>query len=193
MKRSSSIGWWGLAGVAIVAMTAMWLPRSAPAEEATASTAQDVSRFAGTFKYGKSLDHGRRIVRQAIDKAIDDLPLIYRGLARRRLADSDPLVHKIIIALPGDQISVTYIGEKRATFSTKRGAKQKVKNLQGNEVDLTQRFVNGRLEQIWVGPNGRSRALYSLSDDNKRLVVATTTAGKKLNSTISYKLGYVRQ
>jgi hypothetical protein len=183
----------GIATIAVFVVTAVWAPSSTPAEEATNTTGDGAAHYVGTYKYGKNLDHGRNIVRRAIGKAIESLPSLYRGLARRRVASIDPLVRQVTISLPGKQISVTHIGAKRATFSTVRGANQKVKNRRGNEVDLTQRFIGNRLEQIWVGPNSRRHVSYKLSSDSTSLVMATTIKNKRMSEPISYKLVYLRQ
>lgn len=163
------------------------------AEEGTSAGQPDIARYVGTYKYGKSLDHGRAIVRKAMGEVIDQLSPLVRGLARRRLARSDPLVHTITIGHSDGRISMTYIGEKQATVSSRPGVTEKVRNPNDEEVDLTQKLVKAGLEQVFVGPRGRSRTLYSLSPDNKSLVVATQLYGEQLESPISYRLVYARQ
>ncbi len=128
-----------------------------------------------------------------MNQVIDQLSPLMRGIARRRLARADPLVHTIVIGLSDERISMTYIGEKRGTVATRLGVTEKVRNPNDEEVDLTQRFNKGGLEQVIVGPRGRSRTLYTLAPDNETLVVATKLYGKQLEAPISYRLVYKKQ
>lgn len=179
------------ATVVLVTLGMAWVGSEALAEEAAP---EDTSaRYTGTYKYGKSLDHGRAIVRAAMDKAIDQLNPFIRPLARSKLRSSNPLVREIRIARPDGRIAVTLIGQKRATFDTRPGVPEKVRNPEGKQVELTQQFVKGRLDQIFVGPKGRSVTRYTLLSDDRRLRVDTKMSGKGLKSPISWRLVYVKQ
>ena len=181
------------ATVVVLSMATLWAATEASAEEGTRTEAEERTRYNGTYKYGKSLDHGRRIVRKAMEQAIDQLNPLVRGLARRRLASSDPLVHTITITVAGDRVTVKLVGQKTASFTTKIGATEKVTNPEGKQVDLTHRFTKEGLEQVFVGPKGSSRTVYSLQPDDRQLVVSTTMKGQQLDTPISYRLVYVKQ
>lgn len=194
MRRRRSIDQLlALVTTTVLAALSTWVASESMAEDGPVGTEDDTARYVGTYKYGGDLDHGRAIVRKAMNEVIDQLPAVYRGLARRRLERSDPLVHTIVIALPEGRISVTYIGEKRATLTTRPGVTEKVRNPNNEEVDLTQRFTKEGLEQVFVGPRGRSRSVYTLLPDGKRLVVASKLYGEQLETPVSYRLVYTKQ
>ncbi len=182
-----------LSTAAAVLISAAWLCLEAAAEQAAPPAEAEQARYAGTYRYAESLDHGRAIVRAAMEKAIEKLNPLVRPIARSKLASSDPLIREIGIALPEGRISVTLVGQKTATFSTKAGAREKVRNPQGKQVDLTQRFVAGGLEQVFVGEKGRTRSLYALQPDGDRLRVLTRIEGQGVDGPIAYRLDYVRR
>ena len=64
---------------------------------------------------------------------------------------------------------------------------------QGKQVDLVQRFAKGRLEQVFIGPKGRSVSHYTLLSGDTRLRVTTRMTGEKLDEPISWTLFYVKQ
>lgn len=165
----------------------------ASAEQAPPLPAEAQARYVGEYEYAKSLDHGRAIVRAALEKAIEKLNPLIRPIARSKLASSDPLIREIAIALPEGRISVTLVGQKRATIATKAGAREKIRNPDGKQVDAVQRFTKAGLEQLFYGAKGKTRSLYVLQPDGDHLAVDTRIDGQGVEGPITYRLVYKRR
>jgi len=193
MKRHMGSKYILLAGSIILGLLASFLPEIAQAANSLSSVSKGDASYAGTYVYGENPEHGRALVREAMSKAINQLPVAFRGLASRRLAEVDPLIHRIVIELHEGLISVRVMGERSASFSTHQGLTEKVTNLKGKQVDLTQSFTDQGLEQLFVGRRGSSRILYTLRANGQQLLVSTVTTSPLLNAPISYQLLYVRQ
>jgi hypothetical protein len=193
MKRHMGIKYKLLAGGIILGLSISFLPEIARAANSLSNVSKGDARYAGTYVYGENPEHGRAIVREAISKAINQLPVAFRRLASRRLAEVDPLIHRIVIEPHDGLISVRVVGERSAFFSTHPGLTEKVTDLKGKQVDLTQRFTDQGLEQLFVDPRGSSRVLYTLRANGQQLLVSTVTTSPLLNTPISYQLLYVRQ
>lgn len=170
-----------------------WLPNEADAQESFKTIPANAQRYEGTYKYSKNFDHGRKVIRHAMEKIIEEIPFLFRGRVRRKMQSSDPLIHNIVIGFPAGKISVTLNGEKSATMATQPGTAEKVKNHKGKLIKLTQRFRKGSLEQVFVGEKGSGRTLYTLLDDNRRLVFHTKMKFSKVKTHFTYRLVYVRQ
>lgn len=182
--RSGSIRLFSLAIVVAGVSTAL-------ASLAAAQQAPE-PQYDGTYNYAHDLEHGRQIIERAFDQAIQKLNPALRRYVRHKMQSSDPLIRMIVINLSGDQLSVQYVAGKTVTLKTRVGVPQKVKAPNGNEVDLTQRFEKGSLIQHFVGPEGDTTNVLTLSSDGQKLLLQSTVTGKRLDEPISYKLDYHR-
>jgi hypothetical protein len=162
------------------------------AAEPTQSPAEGLG-LEGHFVYAKTLDHGRAIVRAAMEKMIEELNPIYRSLARRKLNQADPLIHSITIARPNDKISVRFVGEKTSIFVTAPGVREKVRLPNGNEVDLTQRVKGDVLTQVFLGPKARTTNKLSLVAGGQGLQLHSRIKGNDADGTVQYRLSYKRR
>jgi hypothetical protein len=164
-----------------------------PALVAAETAPPSPARLVGTYRYAESERHGRALIEKAFAPAIEELDLVTRTVARRKLARTNALSHTIVIAAPGAEIAVEYVGEKTVRVASRPGVATKVKAPNGNEVTLTQRVEEGALVQVFVGPKGTTTNRLSLSDGDRVLDYHSAIRGKEISTPIDIRLTYRRQ
>lgn len=148
----------------------------------------DLRRFAGSYAYAGTHDQGQAIVDSAFDAAMQKLNMVMRLMAKKALAQG--FAESIVIALPGDRISVQ-VGD-RTPVPTEPGKTETVKR-EGRTGMLTQRLSGKALEVLLEGDDGSVRNVFELSADGKTLKRSVTVKSPRLDKPVSYTLSYVRR
>jgi hypothetical protein len=162
------------------------------ATAAVAQTQHIPRALAGHWHYSHDQQHGRNVVRSAIEPMIRQLPEMVQGMARDRLAERARVADRIEIVLEGERARVTYIGEHRMVVDSGLGETTTVRNAEGQDVRVTQRLQGAWLEQVFHGEHGEMRLLLSTERDRNTLHVDTTIAGERLATPIRWRLDYLR-
>jgi hypothetical protein len=150
----------------------------------------ELTRYAGTYRYAGSREHGRAIVEKAIDEALSEQSIVFRALAKKRLAERRPLIESITIAAPPGLIVIS-LDDLRA--AAKPGVPTTVKTGQGESSTVKLSFKDGRLEQVLEGEKGTLKNVFTLLDAGKTLQRDVTISGGRLPKPIRYRLLYKRQ
>lgn len=160
---------------------------------ARAQQQQVPSTLPGAWRYPHPDAHGIAIVRAAVEPTIAQLPSMFQGLARERLASRTRIASRIEIGTASQRVQVSSHGERDFTVDLALGASPStIRGPEGNEVRAQHRLAGGWLEQLFAGDNGDLRVLYSTEPDGRTMHVDVTIASERLPSPIRYRLDYVR-
>lgn len=151
------------------------------------------STLPGAWRYPHPDAHGIAIVRAAIEPAISQLPSMFQGIARDRLASRTRIANRIEIGTASQRVQVSSHGERDMTVDLALGAAPStIRGPEGNEVRAQHRLSGGWLEQVFSGENGDFRVLYSTEPDGQTMHVDVTIASERLSTPIRHRLDYVR-
>lgn len=148
--------------------------------------------LAGTFDYPHDMDHGRSMVLAALEPRIVMLPYFVQSLVRSRIEERLGIPRRIVVALEGENVSVTYEGERVVTIASPLGGSTTVTSREGREIPVTQRLNYGWLEQHFTGENGTLTVLLSTEPDGRTLHADGTMRGDRLGDAVPVRLDYVR-
>ncbi len=163
------------------------------ATSAGAQTSHELTDYAGAYTYARSLDHGRRVVRGAIESGIKQLTPILRPFARIIMSRQDPLVHRFTIRIKGARVFIRTVGEKTHDLSTKLGVARTITTPEGKRAQLTYRFVGGRLEQYIKGKKGsRQDNVFLLSKGGKAIRFRAAIYDRRIKTPVRFSLHYKR-
>ena len=185
----------GIATALVIScIAAPWVSTIARAEQAPEVVPEDpLARFVGTYDYSKGAEHGRSIIREAMEKGVQQMSAILRPLGRRKMTSMDPFNQQIIIARPENRISVTLIGRETLTFDSRPGVPEQATFWRGEEVEVTQRLVKNRLVQTINASKKQATFTYTLLPDGHGLLMHTKMAPRMLDTPIVWQLAYTRQ
>ncbi|MBX7195820.1 MAG: hypothetical protein K1X94_27445 [Sandaracinaceae bacterium] len=177
----------GLVGMLLGSLTV------APPPHVHAQAQQLPSTLPGAWRYPHPDAHGLAIVRAAVEPAIRALPSMFQGLARERLAQRTRMATRIEIGNAHESVQVSSHGERDLSIDMPLGATPRtIRAPEGHEVQASHRLSGGWLEQVFTGPNGDLRILYSTEPDGRTLHVDTSITSERLAQPIRYRLDYVR-
>ncbi len=163
-------------------------PESPPAPAPPAPPA--IERFVGVFAYAGG-EAQRKAAHAAIDAALADLDLISRSLARRKLAERDPVVPTITIEFAGGK--ATIIRRDTSIRTTLDGPAVTVTR-DGRSAKVKHHLASAsKLVETVHGERGSTTNTFVLSDDGARLTASTTIEGDRLKTPIRYRLSYRRR
>lgn len=148
------------------------------------------ARFEGEWRYDGSDAQGRRIIANAIDRGVEDMFFLARGIARGRLEDANRFSPTLRFAFPADRIAITF--ERRFSYSTPAdGSWRRVTDPEGETVSCSQRFSRGRIVQVFRSDEGtRTNVFHTVSEQRLRFHV--TLEADALPAPIRYRLDYRR-
>lgn len=148
--------------------------------------------LAGTFDYPGSLDTGRATVLAALEPRIAMLPYFVQGLVRSRIEERLGIPRRITVGLEGENVSVTYEGERVVTIASALGGSTTITSRDGAEIPVTQALHYGWLEQVFTGENGTLTVLLSTEPDGRTMHADGTMRGERLGEAVPVRLDYVR-
>lgn len=147
-----------------------------------------VSRFAGTWSYSGSHDHGTQIISRAVDHTVEPMNIFVRAIAAGRLRGKNQLVQRIVIAVDGDNIRVEFDGNR-----TYRGTlgQWRQHTFDGEAINVQFRYQGGALVQLFRSEGGTRRNVYRIMPDG-RLRLEVTVQSSQLPRDMHYQLLYRR-
>lgn len=168
--------------------TAATEPVTTPAP--IAPDAPPIERFVGVFIYAGG-EAQRKSALEAIDHALEDLDPITRSLARRRLAERDPVVPEITIAFADGKTTIT---RRDQAVTAPLGGPAVTVARDGRSARVTHRLsADTLLIESIRGEKGSTVNHFHLPGDGARLLVRTEINGDRLTSPIRYDLTYRRR
>jgi hypothetical protein len=177
---------------ALAVFAAVLSPRSVHAEEAPAAAKRatdERARFRGSFRFvGSSREQAAR--QAAIDRGVDSLFFMIRGIARSRLSAGTKIDPSVAFAFDGTNIHVRIPAATEA-ISPESGAAVDYVNA-GERTRLSQRISAGRLMQLFVAGQGQRANEWVLLPDDRTLLLKVTVSSTKLSAPVIYTLTYQR-
>lgn len=162
-----------------------------PPVGSTAAPAGVEQRFAGTYVYGGSAEE-KASVTVAVNRAVDGMG-IATGFARSALLQRSVIRPSYTIAFtPQGDVEVETPGYPKEV-SPSDGTEVKLTNRDGDESQVSQRFVDGVLVQQGRTDQGQGQTRFTLAPDGKTLSVRRTMESSELPRPVEFTLTYVRQ
>lgn len=162
------------------------MPDSAPPKASEGTVPDALFGGALTFDGG---DGERSQVATRVDRATEDMNIIARGIARRRLKESNRAPETIELRREGDRLTVVIDGRRYEGFLD--AAPITVKGITGDEVAMTFRISGDQLVQTFRGEDGGRENAFSLVDATT-VVMDVRVFSPRLPADIVYALTYRR-
>ncbi len=152
----------------------------------------DVDALVGTYRFVGGQTEVRAVA-SAIDDAVDELNLLIRGIARRRLKEPNMPTDEVRISSENGTIIVSRTAQP-AVSAPASGQKIRWLNPRnGNELEVSHRMTDdGALEQVLIGDRGTSTNVFLLATDGK-LVIKSTIEADALRAPIRFSTTYARK
>jgi len=180
-------------GAALVALfTALAPPvaRTQDAPPAAQRTEAELRQLLdGAWFLHGSATAGQAAIDAAIERAVGEMNFFLQGVTRSQLREKTPLNRRIDIDFPDDgRITVGF--DQRFTYTTRPGVAQAFTLPDGAEVEVTQHFRDGHLEQYFGHSLGRRWNAYALSPDGRTMTVTATQQGPMMPQPVHFTLQY---
>ena len=142
------------------------------------------------FKAGESDSKNKKIIKNGIEKAIEDMSFITRPIARGRLEDSNIPFSKLLFKFTPTKATVQHdkrnpviapVNGKAITWTRKDGDKFKV----------TQIVKPQLIIQTFFSEDGKKSIKYKFTQDYKKVAVTIKLTSPKLTAPLKYTLHYV--
>lgn len=147
----------------------------------------DRRRFAGTYRFGGSAaEEAARSA--AIDRCVDTLFFAIRGIARSRLSNGTKIEPWVSFGFEAGMIQYRTPSSPVAT-SPEQGTVVDYTS-HGDRSKLSQRFADGRLNQVFAADEGKRTNDWSLAPDGSTLTLRVTISSPKLSVPVGYSLTY---
>ena len=169
------------------------VPQDQPeqAEEPTSELEERRASFEGTWRMTQSPAEARRVINQAVERAVAPMSFFVRGIARGRLREGTPIQRRIVLAFEErDRLSVRF--NEGDEYTTRIGRTEVRTNPEGQRMRVTQRFrPSGQLEQVFETDQGTRWYVYTPTGDG-RLHLETTTGSPRMPQPMYFELDYAR-
>jgi len=148
-------------------------------------------RYAGEYLFVGG-EAERASVPAAVERSVDGMFFIARGIAYDRLLRSSEICSRYTFDFGGDGISVA--GSCRtADVSPADGREVDHRTKQGETSKLSQRFVGETLVQDFRGDEGARKVVWTLLADGEMLRAQVVIGSKHLPRPVEYALTYRRK
>ena len=170
----------------VIALSALRAAQAAPPDVEALR-----SRYAGEYEFaGGSAE--RSSVPAAVERSVDGMFFIARGIAYDRLLKSSQVCDRFTLDFGGGRVSVA--GSCRtADVSPADGAEVDHRTRQGETSKLSQRFVGETLVQEFRGDEGARKVVWTLLPDGNTLRAQVLITSKHLPRPVEYALTYRRR
>ena len=178
-----------MTGLAMATLVlAMAWPHAGDAQEAAVRT-RVPGVLAGTWVYDGTPAHGMAIVDAAFAPGIATLPGLFQGIARDRIHGSMQPPPRVEVALTGQQVRVSFVGETTKVIDGALGSVATTTGVhEGTRVSTHLR--GGWLELRYEG-EGDLTQLLSTTRDGARMHVDYTVVSDRLPDPVRYRLDFV--
>lgn len=176
---------------ALIALTTAILPPIARTQEASPARTEAELRqlLAGAWFLTATPAAGQATIDAAIERAVGEMNFFIQGVTRSQLRDKTPLNRRIDIGFaPNGDITVGF--DQRFTYTTRPGVAQSFTLPDGAEVEVTQHFRDGHLEQYFGHSLGRRWNAYTLSPDGRTMTITATQQGPMMPQPVHFSLQY---
>ena len=179
-----------LAGIGCMRRPGM--PPPAPPGASTPVSPELRHRYSGTFVYAGG-EKERAAVAAAVEQAVKEMSFLTRGFARSALLErAAPRESYRIFFDEAGRVGVLSPGEL-PEVSPPDGTPVRVVNRFGDESELSQEFIDGKLVQRGRTSDGGGSTVFELQPDSVALLVHRTMESSKLSQPVRYTLTYRRQ
>ncbi|MDQ3031878.1 MAG: hypothetical protein M3Y87_05625 [Myxococcota bacterium] len=177
-------------GAALIALATALVPPTARTQDAPARTEAELRQLlAGAWFLTGSPSAGQATIDAAIERAVSEMNFFVQGVTRSQLRDKTPLNRRIDIAFaPSGEITVGF--DQRFTYTTRPGVAQPFTLPDGAQVEVTQHFREGHLEQYFGHSLGRRWNAYALSPDGRTMTITATQQGPMMPQPVHFTLHY---
>jgi hypothetical protein len=151
--------------------------------EPVAIEPEALAAIAGAYRYRG----GKASVRKSIDGVVDDMNVMVRGIARKRLIAANTVPKRIVIDQAGDEITVRIDG--RAYVASLGGAAQRVKDPNGEVSRMRYELRDGALYQIFHTDQGDRTNVFTAREGGG-LAMAVRIHSRQLPSDVRYRLSF---
>lgn len=127
---------------------------------------------------------------RAIDSATDDMSILIRGIARRRLRDEMPIASRIQVSGSGSSFRA-HVGAYHLDFAAD-GRSHPFTDPFDNEMRAKQRFRSGKLVQTMTSDDATLTHSLSLSDDGATLTLTVKIESHHLPGDVLFHVRYRR-
>jgi hypothetical protein len=185
-RRSKSV-------MLVVTSLAAAAVKPAVASPATTLEAQPLAkdaadRFVGNYHFAGG-DRERAARDAAIDDVVEDMNFLVRGIARKRLKESNRIPERVSISRKDSKLTIRL--DDRTYTAPINGGAVDVVGITGAEMKLRHRVISGRIEQIFEGKDGGRMNQLEL-DGEGRLTIHVRVFSDRLPKDLRYKLTYGR-
>lgn len=149
------------------------------------------ARFAGTFGFSGGSAQ-RAEVEAAIEAAAQQMSAVIRGIARKRLTESNPIRDAITIAVAGEEMTVTF-APGRTVKGRLGGPAVAWTSDSGKPVTVAFSMVKGRFVMNFTAEDGSRRAVFSLDESGAKMTMSVTISSERLETPMKYALSYSRR
>jgi hypothetical protein len=165
-------------------LTALLLVASASAPAARAQS----GAFEGSFSYVAA---GSDDINAAIDRAVAGLNFAFRPIARSRLRRTNTPYATVVIERQGASLAISLDGGA-PIVSPAAGTPVRWRRADGEVLQVSTAWENGRLRQSFIAEDGRRDNVYTISEDGRRLTMEVTITSPRLDAPLRYRLNYAR-
>lgn len=153
------------------------------------ASAQDhpETRLQGAWRC-TSVASARQARDRAIDAATDDMSVLIRGIARRRLRSEMPIPARIEVAGSGSAFRA-HVGAYHLDFAAD-GRSHPFTDPFDNEMQAKQRFRSGKLVQTMRGDDATLTHSLALSADGSTLTLTVTIESHHLPGDVVFRVRY---
>jgi hypothetical protein len=147
------------------------------------------SRVSGEWELAISEDQARAAIDRGIAGATDAMPPLVSSIAAGQLRSRTPAPRRITIAATASQVAVTM---ENRTFSTAPAVTESSRTTAGEPLEVTQRFRDEDLEQVFVTPNGTRWNTFVSCDGGASLRMDVVVQSPRLPAPMRFSLPYRR-
>ena len=148
--------------------------------------------FVGRYRFvgGQSQ---RAKVAAAIEATVDSLPLMFRGIARKRLTQANPIDTSLDIGVKGGEVRTSFASGFSVTCPLD-GPAVRARSMDGQKLDVRMRSQGAKLVQQIKSrsSSGAGKVVFVLSEDRSRLTVHHEVSSPRLPVPVRYSLSYAR-
>lgn len=142
-----------------------------------------LASLVGTYRYRG----GKSSVGDAIDTVVDEMSVISRGIARKRLVASNRVPSRVVISQIGDEVTVRFDG--RAYVADLGGESRRVRAASGEVSRLRYQLRDGALRQTFRTDEGERTNTFTRQPDG-RLTMSVRIHSGKLPADVRYRLTF---
>jgi len=149
------------------------------------------AKLTGTYRYVGGAAQRQRL-ESAIDRTVQQLNALIRGIGRRRLTESNQIRDAVELKIQGDKVTTiftpggtvtTTLGASAISWTTDTGKSVKVKSA----------LVKGRLVQDFQADDGSRRNVFTVDASGDKLTLSVTIRSDRMPEPLKYALSYRRK